>query len=688
MKAIYLSLLCLCLVPKAYGQSFENGNLEGEIPWGATSVNPPGWESVAFTEIISEATSFAQATSDLTDSIAPSLGWGIIGSPYAGVTFVSGNYAYFEGPDWTMLFHEGIKQNVTEFCPGGIYEISFFQTVVKQGNLQDTSGLWRVYLDNDLLIETEPTISHEAYNSLDLPWERRTVTFTATSTEHYIKFLPGDDDDFLDEGAGLGGGLRMGIDSISLRVFPVDILAYDNLLGNDTTLCEGEVLTLAPDAIGVTYEWQDGSDGETFEVSEDGLYWVEISNPCVGTYRDSIIVLFNPMPELDLGADTTVCSIDLLLDAENIAMNYLWQDGSTDQFLTVTDTGTYSVTVTSDSGCTVFDAIVFEAGELDLWLGNDTLICNGETVLLSVAIETGLLLWSTGETSETLSVNSAGLYWLTIEDGLCLASDSIIIDVQEPIIDFTFWDTIGCVPYATSFHGFEVSETIILWEWDFGDGGSSNLVSEEHFYEETGDYFVQLKGTTILGCVAEESALIQITVYPQPTADFTFMPELPLPGETVFFNNLSTNELEWVWDYGNGNGSSSENPEGNYENPGNYEITLIVTNHICADTIIQIITVKNELVYYVPNAFSPDGDSYNNTFQPVFTSGFDPYDYHLTIFNRWGEVVFESYDASYGWDGTYGGNAVTSGVYIWKIEFGDLYTDRRINEAGHVMILR
>ena len=75
--------------------------------------------------------------------------------------------------------------------------------------------------------------------------------------------------------------------------------------------------------------------------------------------------------------------------------------------------------------------------------------------------------------------------------------------------------------------------------------------------------------------------------------------------------------------------------------------------------------------------------------KPVFTEGFDPYDYHMTIFNRWGEILFESYNAAYGWDGTYKGlGLVDDGVYIWQIEFGETHTDKRNVSRGHVTILK
>ena len=111
----------------------------------------------------------------------------------------------------------------------------------------------------------------------------------------------------------------------------------------------------------------------------------------------------------------------------------------------------------------------------------------------------------------------------------------------------------------------------------------------------------------------------------------------------------------------------------------------------CSDTTTKIIFYQEEIIFYVPNVFTPDGDSHNENFTPVFSSGVDPYDYHLTIFNRWGEIVFESYNLSKGWDGTYGSlGIVQDGVYIWQIEFGDNihFSDKRYTYRGHVTILK
>ena len=109
----------------------------------------------------------------------------------------------------------------------------------------------------------------------------------------------------------------------------------------------------------------------------------------------------------------------------------------------------------------------------------------------------------------------------------------------------------------------------------------------------------------------------------------------------------------------------------------------------CSSVYEMVVNVQDVLIFYVPNTFTPDGDDVNNVFLPVFTSGYDIYDYHFTVFNRWGEVMFESYNSAVGWEGTYGTQGlVEDGVYVWRIEFGDNRSDKRHKHHGHVTVLK
>ena len=160
----------------------------------------------------------------------------------------------------------------------------------------------------------------------------------------------------------------------------------------------------------------------------------------------------------------------------------------------------------------------------------------------------------------------------------------------------------------------------------------------------------------------------------------------------VQFTNHSTGAASYVWNFDDLSAISNEvNPEHLFPNeePGNYLVELIgISEFGCTDTFYLIITVKDELLAFIPNTFTPDGDEFNQHFQPVFTAGFDPFNFHMTIFNRWGEVLFESYDASQGWDGTYHGELVPEGTYTWKIEFQREDSSYRQIMTGHISLIR
>jgi gliding motility-associated-like protein len=124
---------------------------------------------------------------------------------------------------------------------------------------------------------------------------------------------------------------------------------------------------------------------------------------------------------------------------------------------------------------------------------------------------------------------------------------------------------------------------------------------------------------------------------------------------------------------------------------GTYVINVVTYSNGCPSepqSLTVYVLECDDQLYWVPNTFTPDDDEFNQTFKPIITSGIDPFNYHLTIFNRWGEIIFESFDISKGWDGKYGNYKCQDGVYVWKIEFKSLKNDERVLKHGHVGLIR
>jgi len=179
-----------------------------------------------------------------------------------------------------------------------------------------------------------------------------------------------------------------------------------------------------------------------------------------------------------------------------------------------------------------------------------------------------------------------------------------------------------------------------------------------------------------------------------PSADFSASPLiLTNDNPTVSFTSNAMNAATSVWNFGDGNFFQSNTSAFDYTYPfvedQTYTVTLsIETAEGCTDQSQVQIQIKGGIIYYIPNTFTPDGDALNNIFLPVFTSGFDPMSYHLTISNRWGGAVFESYDYHVGWDGKIDIYDAPEGTYTYFIDFKTLNTDEIIRVTGHVLLMR
>ncbi len=204
-------------------------------------------------------------------------------------------------------------------------------------------------------------------------------------------------------------------------------------LGNDTTLCDGEELTLGGNSLpNESYLWSTGATSSSITVSDAGLYWLSVTkNDC--TEADSIMISVADAPTVDLGEDQVLCTgSTVTLDATNAqATSYMWQDGSTDPTFTVTQTGTYSVVV-SNRECSASDEVMISIQDLPTptpRIEGPDFICEGISETLSVTSVVGnTYLWSTGGTGNSISVTEGGTYTVVESNDCESASDTIVIE--------------------------------------------------------------------------------------------------------------------------------------------------------------------------------------------------------------------------------------------------------------------
>ncbi|MCG8573534.1 MAG: PKD domain-containing protein [Flavobacteriales bacterium] len=274
--------------------------------------------------------------------------------------------------------------------------------------------------------------------------------------------------------------------------------------------------------------------------------------------------------------------------------------------------------------------------------------------------------------------------------GISFASDAPKpTKVNSVLANFFVSDTVGCAPLITQFTNIsEVSGEIALINWDFGDGESSTNENPWHIYESSGVYSVTLSVTTADGDFSSVTKVVQITIFPKPEANFSFTPNNPETGVEVEFSDLSSYPEYWIWNFGDGTTSTDQNPTHTYNEAGNYKVSLVVGNDSCSHTISKNIIVTEDIIFYVPNTFTPNNDGMNDQFKPIIYSGIDPAWYSFTVFDRWGGIVFETDSPDMGWDGPYKsfGN-VQDGIYIWRIEFSNVNDDIRYEHYGHVVVL-
>jgi gliding motility-associated-like protein len=362
--------------------------------------------------------------------------------------------------------------------------------------------------------------------------------------------------------------------------------------------------------------------------------------------------------------------------------------------------GNYQITNFFDINCSniVVDSALIIINPTPLVTVSPISICEGSSGILTAIpnIIGGTYFWPpNGETTSSINVapQFTTSYSVIYTLNNC-PSESILGNVvvnSIPIVSI-YADTLsGCVPQTVNFTSTSLSDPNACI-WTLSNGITLNGCNPSYTFTQPGCYDVTLS-TTLNACSGSSTLNNLICINGFPEALFTANPlVINLDNSTVNFENLSINASSYEWEFGDGSISSLTNPSHNFAiNEEGYMIVLTAYSEFgCFSTDTLIINYEEDLIFYVPNAFTPDGDQFNQVFKPVFTAGFDPSSYNLTIIDRWGEILFESNDVNVGWDGTYAQspNIVQDGIYVWKISFKLKKNDERKVYTGHVNVLK
>ena len=261
-----------------------------------------------------------------------------------------------------------------------------------------------------------------------------------------------------------------------------------------------------------------------------------------------------------------------------------------------------------------------------------------------------------------------------------------------PLIIIEPSNFIGCLPADIFFNNLSspINEEYDII-WDFGDNSEMiNEISPSHSYEDVGLYDVSVSITSPIGCTTSRTYPDLIRVEEKPTAGFSFTPEDPnsFQKEISFFDQ-SIGAVSWQWDFGGLGTSFVKDPTFNFPDTGIYAVTLTVLHPSgCPDTITAFIDISPQVTLHFPNAFTPNNDAKNDVFQGKgILSGLQ--DYSFTVWNRWGERVFETNDPFVGWNGMKDndGAIAPNGVYVYHAKYIGPRGDAE-EFTGHVTLLR
>jgi gliding motility-associated-like protein len=507
----------------------------------------------------------------------------------------------------------------------------------------------------------------------------------------------------------------MAIDSIS--IYDIPALSIDSIkVINGTCYSSNDAsieITSVSGAGPFSYNWSPITASDQIVTSlSSGLYTVVVSdtNLCTDTMQisitepDSIILLVQDTVNICYGSQTT---ISVLASGGNGGYIYVWDNGldSLDnQIINPLSDITYHVTVVDSMGCVsdTAEINVIVNAPLSLTLKTDSSICQGDAVILSAKASGGVspynYSWNGGlysGDSISVSITSTSNFIVTVSDncGSDSVQDSVEVIVNPlPITSMYFGDTEGCSPVTVDFgYSTDIGDSLI---WDFGDGTFSNDTNPQHTFNNPGTYNVSLTTFSSNGCKNTSSNSAYVTVFSLPSADFYASPDsasiiIPM----ISFNDLSSDAYSWNWEFGDTNSdannfSTEANPYHEFSDTGIYQVQLVVVNNNgCTDTIILPVKIYDTYIISVPNAFTPNGDGLNEVFIPV-GYGTNPEGYSFSVFDRWGDEIFNTTEITQGWDGTVnGGNKKAQiDVYIWKLHIKDIHENYH-DYIGKILLL-
>lgn len=441
----------------------------------------------------------------------------------------------------------------------------------------------------------------------------------------------------------------------------VDTLPYLDLGANDT-LCEGMEKQLNAYSPNVTYLWQDGSIEPSYTATTSGKYSVLVkSGVCMA--RDSVDLVFEPKPNLDLGPNTAYCfQQPVTLSSNIIGDSYLWQDGSTQSSFIATQAGIYRMELIKGK-CTVRDSIELRQKIIPtLNLGADTKICKEAALSINLTNIAKSAIWNDASTELNKELKAPGIFYVSIlNNDDCSAIDTIKLDTfTSPTV------TLGNDSFICEDSYLRLDPGVYN-NYNWQDGSNSRIFNATI----AGIYFVSIKDEN--SCNASDT--IALTVKNKPAISMLKLLRICNPDTLITPKGLFKN---YLWQDG------STDTSFRVMEYGVFTFTGTDSNN-CANIASLEVTNNCPPNIFVPNAFTPqDNDGINDFFIPVTRN---VRDIEFKVFNRWGELLFQTQKLGEGWDGTFLNKPATSDVYVYTIKF-EAFSGETGTRKGNVTLLR
>jgi gliding motility-associated-like protein len=438
-----------------------------------------------------------------------------------------------------------------------------------------------------------------------------------------------------------------------------------------------------------TYKWfPTGGNNPTATGLTPGSYTISVTDKRGCISKSSVAIEQNPALIVATSKTNASCgtkngSAIVIAAGGSGTYTYSWNSVPVQTTATAINLspGSYSITVTDNKGCKKTDTVtIAKDGTLTVNFTNGN-TCPDDSVLFKNLSTTGLpAYWSFGDNQISTITNPKHLYAqpgkytvkLIMGDvNSCMDSISKTVTIYPRAVPVVSADTLsGCTPLNATFSNS--STPIEKYLWSFGDQTTSTLLTSSHEYINKGkkpvSYTVTLSMTSIYGCKSVLTLPNYITVYPTPSANFSSSPRSTdelVP--TINFYNTSTGAVFFKWIFGDGDSSDVIDPVHKFTGEGTYNTCLVVANQNgCKDTACNNIIINPISSFYIPNAFTPNNDGSND----IFTGyGSNIASYHMDIYDRWGNPIFETDKLYEGWTGKVkgGSDIVQEDVYVYRI---------------------